>query len=120
MKASNYAHARGVWLRPDNHKDYSCHWWLRSICNDHKCGVHMMNLGDIFAAGYSYNYFPREAVVPVLHLDLLSNCWTMERRKRKGNCHNPPLRIRSNKQYSQKAALRKIYLRHCQILPQVY
>lgn len=83
MKASNYAHARGVWLRPDNHKDYSCHWWLRSICDDHKCGVHMMNLGDIFEVGYSYNYFPREAVVPVLHLDLLSNCWTMETKEEK-------------------------------------
>lgn len=77
LKTSDYAHAMGAWICT-NEKKYRnyCNWWLRTSCKDTKTGANIMKNGEIYDIGY-YVYIFQVAVVPVMHVALESDSWSM-------------------------------------------
>lgn len=85
LKTSDYAHAMGAWMYTDKRKRkidkkywHNCKWWLRTSCMYTKAGATVTKSGDIDDTGYGYPaYMLQTAVVPVMHISLESDSWSM-------------------------------------------
>lgn len=74
VQASDFANAMGAWTSPN--KDYrgnSC-WLLRSPGGNPQDAAVVEENGHVQKNGYIYN--ENDAIVPVLHIDLSSDCWS--------------------------------------------
>lgn len=83
LKASDYAHAMGAWMYTDKrnwkiYKKYwhNCKWWLRTSCKYTKEGAIVIKEGDISDTGYTA-YILQTAVVPVMHISIESDSWSI-------------------------------------------
>lgn len=83
LKASDYAHAMGAWRHTDkwNWKSnrkywHNCNWWLRTSCSGAKEGATVTKSGVIFDIDYCMHNL-QTAVVPVMHISLKSDSWSI-------------------------------------------
>lgn len=74
FKSSDYAHAKGAQTGIDEYA--GCCWWLRSSGATADSAAAVLNSGSIHRTGCSVNT-PNSSVVPVLHLNLSSDLWSL-------------------------------------------
>lgn len=78
MQASDYAHAMGVYTYSNSSTgdNANCYWWLRSPSNTASTAASVSYNGYVGQSGNSVHDNTR-ACVPVLHINLSSDLWSM-------------------------------------------
>ena len=74
VQASDFANAMGAWKSPDKGYRGNSQWLLRSPGGNSKDAAVVEDNGYVQRGGYMYNEY--DAVVPVLHINLSSDCWS--------------------------------------------
>ncbi len=82
--ASDFANAMGAWISPDKGYQGNSQWLLRSPGGNTKDAAVVEDNGYVQRNGYMYNEY--DAVVPVLHINLSSDCWSAA----SGESHKKP------------------------------
>lgn len=75
VQASDFANAMGAWKSPDKGYQGNSQWLLRSPGGNSKDAAVVEEDGGVQRGGYMYNEY--DAVVPVLHIDLSSDLWSV-------------------------------------------
>lgn len=77
MKASDYAHIRGVWRRTGSKEKDVCNWWLRSRPYYNREEAIVVDSGVVYFYIPVYDVYC--GICPVLHINLpSSSSWSME------------------------------------------